>query len=110
MPRITIDCYDDQHAAAGALDSLREVGLHPGDVAAAWPAAGAAPSGLEAVTPLELFEAPVESLGRVQFTGWLAEAARNACAAGPGLDLRTLLRAEGVSFPSRQDLEDQHRP
>ena len=24
--------------------------------------------------------------------------------------LRTLLRAEGVSFPSRQDLEDQHRP
>ena len=24
--------------------------------------------------------------------------------------LRTLLREEGVSFPSRQDLEDQHRP
>jgi transposase len=24
--------------------------------------------------------------------------------------LRTILREEGVSFPSRQDLEDQHRP
>jgi transposase len=24
--------------------------------------------------------------------------------------LRTLLREEGVSFPSREDLEDQHRP
>ena len=24
--------------------------------------------------------------------------------------LRTLLREEGVSFPGRQDLEDQHRP
>ena len=24
--------------------------------------------------------------------------------------LRTLLREEGVSFPSRQDVEDQHRP
>ena len=73
MPRTKIDFHDNRQDAATALSSLREVGLNPSDIGGAWlEDAKAKAEGLDKATRRTV---EVPDLGRVQFTGWLAEAA-----------------------------------
>ena len=73
MPRTKIDFHDNRQDAATALSSLREVGLNPGDIGGAWlEDAQAAAEERDRATHRTV---DVMDLGRVQFTGWLAEAA-----------------------------------
>ena len=73
MPRTKINFHEDRQDAATALASLREVGLNPGDIGGAWlDDAQAKAEGLDKATRRTV---EVQDLGRVQFTGWLAEAA-----------------------------------
>lgn len=77
MPRTTIDFHETRHHAAIALSSLREVGLHPGDIGGAWLDEAATAPEQHEDTSLQATRQTVDvsDLGRVQFTGWLAEAA-----------------------------------
>ncbi len=77
MPRTKIDFHETRQDAASALSSLREVGLNPGDIGGAWLDDAAAGPGREDA-PLQATRQTVDvrDLGRVQFTGWLAEAAQ----------------------------------
>lgn len=89
MPRTKIDFHEDRQDAATALSSLREVGLNPGDIGGAWlEDAQATAEGLDTATRRTV---EVQALGRVQFTGWLAEAALNFSDAEQGAPLSSIL-------------------
>lgn len=91
MPRTKIDFHQSREDAAASLTSLREVGLNPGDIGGAW-LAGEDPSAAREdgsmTGPDRLID--VEDLGRVRFSGWLADAALEAIGNGPAAPLAAI--------------------
>ncbi|RZJ18103.1 MAG: hypothetical protein EON91_06660 [Brevundimonas sp.] len=95
MPRVTIDFYDSRQDAISALVSLREVGLSTEDIASAWlaPREGEY-MGDDAQPPASLYEAGIDGVGRVQFTGWLGEVALASLGADSIIDLAKAMGSE----------------
>jgi len=95
MPRITIDFHDRREDAVSALASLRDVGLSTEDVASAWLAPSEGEDvGDDAQPSASLYEASIDGVGRVQFTGWLGEAALASLGADSTIDLAEALGGE----------------
>lgn len=93
MPRITINYYDDRQTAAAALVALRDVGLNASDVGSAWLAPDTEEDAdLEVVKLADRSRTSIDGIGIVEFTGWLAHAARDVLAPGEASDVATILR------------------
>lgn len=93
MPRTKIDFYQSRRDAAASLSSLRDVGLNPGDVSGAWLAETAAGSPDDAAsTSASSRRIPVEDVGDVEFTGWLAQVALDALGDGSTAALSAIFR------------------
>lgn len=91
MPRTKIDFHQSREDAAASLTSLREVGLSPGDIGGAWLAGEdlSAVIGDGSTTgPVRLID--VDDLGRVLFSGWLADAALKAAGNEPAAQLSVI--------------------
>ena len=92
MPRITINYYGDRQTAAAALVALRDVGLNAGDVGSAWIAPDPKEDAhLEVVKLADRCRKAVDGIGIVEFTGWLAQAAREVLAPGEMSNVATIL-------------------
>ena len=93
MPRITINYYDDRQTAAAALVALRDVGLNAGDVGSAWLVPDTEEDAdLEVVKLADRSRTSVDGIGLVEFTGWMAEAARDVLTPGETSNVATILR------------------
>lgn len=89
MPRTKIDFYQSRRDAAAALASLRDIGLNPGDIGGAWLAAEDPLDDASAHGPVQVTD--VEEVGRVRFSGWLAEAAQRVAGGARAAPLSTIL-------------------
>lgn len=93
MPRITINYYDDRQTAAAALVALRDVGLNAGDVGSAWLVPDPEEDAdLEVVKLADRSRTSVDGVGIVEFTGWLAQAAKDGRTPGETSNVATILR------------------
>lgn len=91
MPRTKIDFYPSRQDAADALSSLREVGLSPGDVGGAWLSGTEVDATIEGATATSSNRIVfVEDVGKVRFSGWLADAAIEALGHQPSAPLSAI--------------------
>ncbi len=110
MTRIAFDHYETRGEAAEAVESLKVVGLDPGNLATVW---SESDTGSEAAADPALGDVTVQSpglgvwlegIGRLHLTGWLSLAATpGSCRTDP-LDLAALFPGLDLGTGEREHL------